>query len=85
MKRAGTGNRGTCPQPRLQRSLLAYKIRILQAPNVAEGWQQQQGYGSFSFSSVIAGKVGEGGGDRCRYVQRARACVSTLLVFCRFK
>ena len=83
MKRAGIGNRGTCPQPRLQCSLLAYKIRILQAANIAEGWQQQQGYGSFRFSSVIAGKVGGGGG--CRYVQRACACVSTLLVFCRFK
>ena len=81
MKRAGIGNRGTCPQPRLQCSLLAYKIRILQAANIAESWQQQQGYRSFRFSSVIAGKVGGG----CRYVQRARACVSTLLVFCRFK
>ena len=77
MKRAGTGNRGTCPQPRLQCSLLAYKIRILQAANVAEGWQQQQGCGSFRFSSVIAGKVGGGGGgggdvDMCK----GRVCVS---------
>ena len=66
MKRAGTGNRGTCPQPRLQCSLLAYKIHILQAANIAEGWQQQQGYGSFCFSSVIAGKVGGGDVDMCK-------------------